>query len=238
MDRSHDTQDRSGKHSLVTIRGGRVTKIARTALGARLIQREASVLAQAKGRWGAPRLLSYDQEASRLVCTAVPGLSIAATVTAMRRQSSQMSAAAPFAWLELTAQAVDIWHAGASMVHGDVSPSNLVLCEGRCTLIDFALATPFGSAVLDGETVLANPSYASPEQMGGAAVTRASDIFSLAAIASELLTGHRFKRADPARNLGSLPKEAQQILLKACSLDPRARPASCQALMTVLGESL
>ncbi len=81
------------------------------------------------------------------------------------------------------------------VVHRDLKHSNiLVTAEGMVKLLDFGIAktqAPIAeSPDLTGPgNRLLTPNYASPEQIAGAPVSKASDIYSLGVILYELLTG-------------------------------------------------
>jgi serine/threonine protein kinase len=102
--------------------------------------------------------------------------------------------------IELLLQVCDaVAHAHARLVvHRDLKPSNiLVTADGQVRLLDFGIAK-----LMEGdraeETALTRLSgraltldYASPEQIRGEPLGTASDVYSLAVVAYELLTGNR-----------------------------------------------
>jgi serine/threonine-protein kinase len=95
------------------------------------------------------------------------------------------------------------------VVHRDLKPANmLVTATGAVRLLDFGIAK-----LVEGDTFnaakqtqfggrLLTPDYASPEQIRGEAIGTASDIYSLAVVTYELLTGtrpYRLKRQSAAQ---------------------------------------
>jgi eukaryotic-like serine/threonine-protein kinase len=102
-----------------------------------------------------------------------------------------------FTWMEQAADALDDAHA-AGVVHRDIKPANLLLdSRDEVHVGDFGIASAVG---LDGNTetgtILGTAGYLSPEQALGQRATAASDRYSLAVVAFELLAGERPFAAD------------------------------------------
>lgn len=78
------------------------------------------------------------------------------------------------------------------VVHRDISPDNLMFgFDGHIKVIDFGIALVKNrqAPVTEFGTVKGKPPYMSPEQVKNEAIDRRSDVFSLAVVLWELLTG-------------------------------------------------
>lgn len=85
-----------------------------------------------------------------------------------------------------------------NMIHGDIKPGNILLSEqGIPKLVDFGMARLAHRESSD-DVGLGTPYYVSPEQVRGEPLTFASDIYSLGATLSQMLTGRPpFEGDDP-----------------------------------------
>src|SRR6185436_8991306 len=119
-----------------------------------------------------------------------------------------------------------VQHAHAHrVIHLDLKPGNiLVTADGTVKLLDFGIAKvlrPEGLAAVRGESAtllnLMTPEYASPEQVQGAHIGTASDVYSLGVVLYELLTGHR-----PYRMRTSILHEIARVI---CEEEP-TRPST------------
>jgi len=141
-----------------------------------------------------------------------------------------------------------IAHAHARLVvHRDLKPANiLVTAEGQVRLLDFGIAKLM-EGELTQETQLTQQSgraltldYASPEQIRGEPIGTASDVYSLAVVAYELLTEakpYRLKR-ESAAALEEAIASVDVRLASTASTNPNARSALKGDLDAVLNKAL
>jgi serine/threonine protein kinase len=130
-------------------------------------------------------------------------------------------------WLEQAAAALDAAHRDG-VIHRDVKPANLLLDRyGRMHVADFGIASAAGlDSLTQTGTVLGTASYLSPEQAKGERTTPASDLYSLAVVAFELLTGRRPYEGDSvaaeaaAHVTGDVPSVCDVNPEMPCELDP------------------
>jgi len=93
--------------------------------------------------------------------------------------------------LRQTAAALDYAHK-KGIVHRDIKPANIMIHEdGTAKVTDFGVAKIVSQQMTLAGTMMGTPSYMSPEQVQGTAISGRADQFSLAVIAYEVLTGEK-----------------------------------------------
>lgn len=128
-----------------------------------------------------------------------------------------------------------------NIVHRDVSPPNiLVAYEGEVKLIDFGVAKAAGRVSRTQAGILKGKfGYMSPEQVRGMPLDRRSDVFSLGVVLFEVLVGARLFQGEtdfatlemvrtvdvpiPSSKNPEIPKDLENIILKALSGEPETR---------------
>ncbi|PYQ04654.1 MAG: hypothetical protein DMF83_17780 [Acidobacteria bacterium] len=130
---------------------------------------------------------------------------------------------------------------GSGIVHCDIKPGNVrVSTEGEVKIVDFGIALFQSSAIAGTGHVAGTPHYMAPEQVEGKAVDLRADIFSVGAIAYELLTYRkpfeaeslsgvmsRIAHDELAPDASALPEAdypgLARVVLKAMAKDPAER---------------
>lgn len=155
------------------------------------------------------------------------------------------------------AAALDAAHA-LGIVHRDVKPANVIAARTyagvRLTLVDFGLAAlreTGDERLTRAGPVLGTPAYLAPEAAGGDRVDPRADVYALACMAFEMLTGRPpHERDSPMGVLAAKPSEPaprpsevtgepfpeplEALLARALAIDPRERPESAGAFVREL----
>lgn len=141
-------------------------------------------------------------------------------------------------------------------VHRDVKPENILFADGVAVLADFGIAralTVGADSVTDAGLAVGTPEYMSPEQAAGEQeLDERSDLYSLACVVYEMLTGAPPFAGANAQSIMSrqvtqpveplrmrrpeLPVSLEQCLQRALAKDPAARfPRISEFLRTLDG---
>jgi serine/threonine protein kinase len=176
-------------------------------------------------------------------------LSLRQLLRSRREQGRTFSREEVVSLLRPVADLLDYIH-GRGLVHLDIKPENVLVFEdGQVVLADFGSACRSGTITHQG-----TPKYFSPEQAGGdRPVGPRSDVYSLAVVAYEMLTGrppfagerdiilvrqHLEDLPPPLCQAGAhLPPDVESVIMDALSKDPDRRPASAGALIDGIGRA-
>jgi serine/threonine-protein kinase len=134
------------------------------------------------------------------------------------------------------------------VLHRDLKPENIVLVDrdGPVKVLDFGVAKVVSDRPPD-ETrmrtltgvgvIVGTPAYMAPEQLRGEPVDARTDVFSLAVIAHEMLTGELpfagatlwdigLRQSEGMKPMTGVPAGIEAAIRRALSLDPAQRPSS------------
>ncbi|MFK0142265.1 serine/threonine-protein kinase [Streptomyces murinus] len=198
--------------------------------------REVSAARRIRGGCTA-RLVAADLEADRpwFATQYVPGPSLHDRVA---DEGALLAADAAAIGAALSEGLVAVHEAG--VVHRDLKPSNILLSPKGPRIIDFGIAWSTGASTLTHVgTAVGSPGFLAPEQVRGAAVTPATDVFSLGATLAYASTGdspfghgssevmlYRVVHEEP--HLHGVP-DALAPLIRAClAKNPEDRPSTLQ----------
>ena len=225
---------------------------------------EARVTARIRHPNVAPTLdvVATDREVF-IVMEYVHGESLSKLFTAMRARREPMPlpvAAAVvcglLAGLHAAHEATDERGAALQIVHRDVSPQNVIIgSDGVARMVDFGIAKAAGrlQRTLTGE-IKGKFGYMAPEQVNGARVTRATDIYAAGVVLWEALTGATLFRADsdvqlaaqvllgqvfpPSHHVQGVPIVFDDIVMCALDRDPARRFATARDMARAIETSL
>ncbi len=141
---------------------------------------------------------------------------------------------------------------GLGLIHRDVSPQNILVgVDGLARVLDFGVAKAAGRVhVTQSGEVKGKIPYMPPEQLAGEDLDRTVDVYAAGVVLWEMLTGRRLfdgpnevaislkVRCDevpaPSSIVPGIPKELDELVLKAISRDRSQRFATAQDMAAKL----
>lgn len=162
------------------------------------------------------------------------------TLRELLRERGPMPPHAAAAVLAPVLRALSLAH-DRSMVHRDIKPENVLISDdGTVKLADFGLVRAAAdSKVTSNSVIVGTVGYLSPEQVTGADIDPASDVYSTGILLYELLTGstpfsgdsslavalQRLNKDVPAPSdaIDGVPFEFDDLVARACAREPADR---------------
>lgn len=207
--------------------------------------------AEAAGRLSHPDVVQiYDVGPSYLVMEFVDGRTLAAII----QQGPALTVSEVVTIVSRVADALDYAHR-QGIVHRDVKPGNILrLDDGGVKVMDFGVARLPSSTLTAYGTVVGSVRYMAPEQMMGYPVDGRADVFSLGAVAYELLTGRapfpgktvtevvarvvHGAHIPPTQAEGRLPAACDAVFERVFAADPERRYQRAGDFVRALDEVL
>jgi tetratricopeptide (TPR) repeat protein len=142
------------------------------------------------------------------------------------------------------------------VIHRDVKPGNVLIREDGVTkLADLGIATASdGTRITRSGTVLGTAAYMAPEQLDGRGAGPPADVYALAAISFEALSGKRPREGRTPMEIAhriategapdlleawpNAPKAAAKVLKRGMAREPEDRPASAGEFARELSAAL
>jgi serine/threonine-protein kinase len=194
--------------------------------------------------------IAADEESVLIVMEYVEGTTLQAAIT--------RGALAPERVAEIVRDvAAGLDHAHAhGVVHRDVKPANILLRrDGVAKLADLGIATAAErTSITRSDIVLGTASYMAPEQLAGERAGPPADVYALAAVAYEALSGEKARAgktpvavahevvsgAPPDLGVAwpDAPRAAASTLARGMAREPERRPRSAGELAADLERSL
>ncbi|NVI87933.1 serine/threonine-protein kinase, partial [Actinomadura sp. BRA 177] len=171
----------------------------------------------------------------------VPGPSLYAQVT----ESGPIGGAALDRLAIGTATALVAIHQ-AGIVHRDFKPHNVIMAPDGPRVIDFGIARALDTGQTNATKAIGTPSYMAPEQVAGATLTEAVDVWAWATTMVFAATGrppfgddtvmaviNRVMHEPPM--LDGVPTDLHRLIGACLAKEPERRPTAQQIMMALIG---
>jgi beta-lactam-binding protein with PASTA domain len=140
------------------------------------------------------------------------------------------------------------------VIHRDLKPHNVIIDDAdHAKVTDFGIARAGASDMTETGSIMGTAQYLSPEQAQGHAVSAGSDLYSIAVVLYEMLTGRVPFDAESAVTIAlkhvseapppmsainpSVPPELEQVVMWALNKNPVDRPANADQFITALEQA-
>ncbi|MFF9012357.1 serine/threonine-protein kinase [Streptomyces sp. NPDC014870] len=142
------------------------------------------------------------------------------------------------------AEALQVIH-GAGVIHRDLKPANVLVAEDGPRVIDFGIARAADATGLTGTGLrIGTAAYMAPEQALGHAVTPATDVFALGALAAYVAGGALpfgtgpesaalYRVVHEPADLSRVPAELREIVGRCLTKAPERRPTPAELIAAV-----
>jgi serine/threonine-protein kinase len=200
---------------------------------------------------------TLDNGTPYLVMEKLEGETLRSTLRKSARSTQGFPARGAYEVIRQTCEGLYRAHTQPSpVVHRDIKPENLFLNqlpgsdEVEVKVLDFGVAALVDSGGAGGQ--FGTPKYMSPEQFRGEPATPRSDLYAVALVLYEMLTGrlpwdaerdadvcqaHMFlEPAPPSRFASWVPKSIDALIARGLAKDPAKRPHSVFAFASQLYE--
>ncbi|WP_131741902.1 serine/threonine-protein kinase [Actinomadura roseirufa] len=134
----------------------------------------------------------------------------------------------------------------AGIVHRDFKPHNVIMAPDGPRVIDFGIARALDTGQTAATKAIGTPSYMAPEQVAGATLTEAVDVWAWATTLVFAATGrppfgddtvvaviNRVMHEPPT--LQGLPPDLHRLIAAALVKEPTRRPTAQQLMMALIG---
>lgn len=176
-------------------------------------------------------MLDFESDGSYayLVMEFVDGLNLAELLA--RVEGGRLTPAECAHVVESVARALAFAHENR-VLHLDIKPTNILIDrQGTVKLADFGMAT-LSSAAGYGDARGGTVGYMPPEQIEGMLVDERTDVFALAVVACQALTGRSpFAAPSASASLDKIRRDAARGVIRSC---PELDGAAGQALLAAL----
>jgi serine/threonine-protein kinase len=140
------------------------------------------------------------------------------------------------------------------VIHRDLKPHNVIIDESDHTKVtDFGIARAGASDMTETGSIMGTAQYLSPEQAQGLTVSESSDLYSVAVVLYELLTGrvpfdaeaavtialkHVSEAPPPISEINpNVPPELEQVVMWALNKNPADRPRDADEFVAALEQA-